>query len=120
MTVDAVDPDLRAKAIESSDDPAGAIQVLLDAATRPFAANPDLRNWIIELVVTASDAVETRVSALVVAPPLSTLARPYRPGPWGGFGRPCAGRSPHKVSSGRTAQAQVAEGSSSVGQSDEH
>jgi type I restriction enzyme, R subunit len=47
--VDGVDPDTQAKAIEGAPDPAAAIQDLLDRAVEPLAANPDLRNRILEL-----------------------------------------------------------------------
>ncbi|MGC4874969.1 DEAD/DEAH box helicase family protein [Micromonospora sp. DT43] len=47
--VDAVDPDIQAKATALAPDPAAAIQGLLDAAVRPLAANPQLRQRILEL-----------------------------------------------------------------------
>jgi type I restriction enzyme R subunit len=47
--VDAVDPDKQAQAIQGAVDPAAAIQQLLDRAVRPLAANPELRNRILEL-----------------------------------------------------------------------
>ena len=47
--VDAVDPDVQAKAVEGADDPAAAVQQLLDRRRRPIAANPDLRSRILEL-----------------------------------------------------------------------
>ncbi len=50
--VDAVDPDTQARAAEGAADPAVAVQELLDAATRPLAANPELRGRILELRAT--------------------------------------------------------------------
>ncbi len=47
--VDAVDPDAQARVSASAADPAAAIQGLLDAAVRPIAANPQLRQRILEL-----------------------------------------------------------------------
>ncbi|MGI8949652.1 MAG: DEAD/DEAH box helicase family protein [Ornithinimicrobium sp.] len=50
--VDAVDPDTQTRAAEGAADPAVAVQGLLDAATRPLAANPELRGRILELRAT--------------------------------------------------------------------
>ncbi|GAB3491825.1 type I restriction endonuclease subunit R [Flexivirga lutea] len=50
--VDAVDPDTQAKAAAGQADPEAAIQCLLDDATRPLAANPELRGRILELRAT--------------------------------------------------------------------
>ncbi len=47
--VDAVDPDVQAGAIARAENPATAIQALLDAAIEPLAANPALRERIVEL-----------------------------------------------------------------------
>ena len=47
--VDAVDPDKQAHAIEGAADPDAAVQQLLDRAIEPLAANPELRNRILEL-----------------------------------------------------------------------
>jgi type I restriction enzyme R subunit len=47
--VDAVDLDTQDKAIEGAPDSASAIRELLDAAIKPIAANPELRNRILEL-----------------------------------------------------------------------
>ncbi|MGY1640751.1 DEAD/DEAH box helicase family protein [Geodermatophilus sp. SYSU D00703] len=47
--VDAVDPDIQAKAIAGAADPKAAIQQMVDKAIEPLAANPDLRNRILEL-----------------------------------------------------------------------
>lgn len=49
--VDAVDPDIQAQAAAAAD-PAAAIQRLLDEAIKPLAANPELRNRILELRAT--------------------------------------------------------------------
>ncbi len=47
--VDAVDPDVQARAIESATDPEEARQQLIIGAVQPIASNPDLRNRILEL-----------------------------------------------------------------------
>ncbi|GAA1760777.1 type I restriction-modification enzyme R subunit C-terminal domain-containing protein [Luedemannella helvata] len=47
--VDAVDPDTQARVTAGSADPAAAVQGLLDSAVRPIAANPQLRQRILEL-----------------------------------------------------------------------
>jgi type I restriction enzyme R subunit len=47
--VEAVNPDVQANAAAGAADPAAAIQNLLDTAIEPLAANPDLRNRILEL-----------------------------------------------------------------------
>jgi type I restriction enzyme R subunit len=47
--VDAVDPEAQAKVAAGADDPAAAIQQLLDGAIQPLAANPALRQRIVEL-----------------------------------------------------------------------
>ncbi|SCL35834.1 type I restriction endonuclease subunit R [Micromonospora aurantiaca (nom. illeg.)] len=47
--VDAVDPDTQARAIAGAADPEAAVQDLLDTAVRPVAANPQLRQRILEL-----------------------------------------------------------------------
>jgi len=47
--VDAVDPDTQVRASADAADPAAAVQQLLDAAVRPLAANPQLRQRILEL-----------------------------------------------------------------------
>ena len=47
--VHAVDPDTQAHATAGAADPAAAVQHLLDAAVRPLAANPQLRQRILEL-----------------------------------------------------------------------
>ncbi len=52
--VDAVDPDTQAKHVEAGDD----VQALLDAAVEPIAANPDLRNRILELRATHDRVVD--------------------------------------------------------------
>ncbi len=63
--VDAVDPDTQAKAAEGAGDPAAVVQQLLDDAVRPLAANPELRNRILELRAT-HDRVIDEVSADVL------------------------------------------------------
>lgn len=47
--VDAVDPDTQARVTSDAVDPATAVQSLLDQAVRPIAANPQLRQRILEL-----------------------------------------------------------------------
>ncbi|WP_211323226.1 type I restriction-modification enzyme R subunit C-terminal domain-containing protein [Amycolatopsis palatopharyngis] len=47
--VDAVDPDKQAHAVLGAADPAAVVQQLLDSAIEPLAANPELRNRILEL-----------------------------------------------------------------------
>jgi len=56
--VDAVDPDTQAKATHGAPDPAAAVQDLLDAATKPFAANPELRGRILELRATHDRVID--------------------------------------------------------------
>ena len=65
--VDAVDPDVQARHIEAHPqlEPAEAVQALLDAAIEPLAANPDLRNRILELR-RAHDRVIDEVNADVL------------------------------------------------------
>jgi len=63
--VDAVDPDTQARviadAVAASGDPGVAVQELLDAAVKPLAANPELRQRILELRA-AHDQVIDEVS----------------------------------------------------------
>jgi type I restriction enzyme R subunit len=47
--VDAVDPDTQARVSAGAADPAAAVQHLLDSSVRPIAANPQLRQRILEL-----------------------------------------------------------------------
>jgi type I restriction enzyme R subunit len=47
--VDAVDPDRQATAVDGAADPEAVVQQLLDQATKPLAANPELRQRILEL-----------------------------------------------------------------------
>jgi len=47
--VDAVDPDTQAAAVADAANPETAVQELLDAAVKPLAANPELRQRILEL-----------------------------------------------------------------------
>lgn len=56
--VDAVDPDLQARAIEGAADPIVAIQELLDRAVEPISANPELRNRILELRATHDRVID--------------------------------------------------------------
>lgn len=58
--VDAVDPDVQAKHVEAhpSVEPVDTIQALLDAAVEPIAANPDLRNRILELRATHDRTID--------------------------------------------------------------
>jgi len=66
--VDAVDPDTQARAMAGAVDPAATVQQLLDTAVRPLAANPALRQRILELRQ-AHDRIidETSVDTLVDA-----------------------------------------------------
>ncbi|WP_375502141.1 DEAD/DEAH box helicase family protein [uncultured Jatrophihabitans sp.] len=63
--VDAVDPDVQAKALADAVDPDEARQRLIIDAVRPIAANPDLRTRILELR-RAHDRVVDEVSADVL------------------------------------------------------
>jgi type I restriction enzyme R subunit len=66
--VDAVDPDTQARLTAGAADPAAAVQDLLDAAVRPIAANPALRQRIIELRQTHDRVIdEVSVDELVDA-----------------------------------------------------
>ncbi len=56
--VDAVDPDTQARASDGAADPAAAIQELLDAAITPLAANPELRQRILELRATHDRVID--------------------------------------------------------------
>ncbi len=56
--VDAVDPDTQARVSEGADDPAAAIQELLDEAITPLAANPELRRRILELRATHDRVID--------------------------------------------------------------
>jgi type I restriction enzyme R subunit len=60
--VDAVDPDVQAKAVADAADPDEARQQIVIEAVRPLAANPDLRARILELR-RAHDRVLDEVSA---------------------------------------------------------
>lgn len=63
--VDAVDPDIQARVTAGSADPEAAVQALLDAAVRPIAANPQLRERILELRNTHDRTIdETSVDVL--------------------------------------------------------
>ena len=63
--VDAVDTDIQAKAIEGAADPDEARQQLIIDAVKPLAANPELRNRILELR-RAHDRTMDEVSADVL------------------------------------------------------
>ena len=66
--VDAVDPDNQAKATSGQADPEAAIQRLLDDATRPLAANPELRGRILELRATHDRVIdEVNADKLIAA-----------------------------------------------------
>jgi type I restriction enzyme R subunit len=66
--VDAVDPDNQARVIAESTDPQTAIQELLDTAVKPLAANPELRQRILELRATHDRVIdENSVDVLLVA-----------------------------------------------------
>ena len=56
--VDAVDPDVQAKAADGSDDPAAVVRDLLDRAVEPVAANPELRSRILELRATHDRVID--------------------------------------------------------------
>jgi type I restriction enzyme R subunit len=56
--VDAVDPDQQAAVAAASDDPEAAVADLLAQAIRPLAANPELRQRIIELRATHDRVVD--------------------------------------------------------------
>lgn len=56
--VDAVDPDVQARVVDGADDPASAIRDLIDRAVRPIAANPPLRQRILELRATHDRVID--------------------------------------------------------------
>jgi type I restriction enzyme R subunit len=60
--VDAVDPDTQARvvadAVADGSDPETAVQELLDTAVRPLAANPELRQRILELRATHDRVID--------------------------------------------------------------
>jgi type I restriction enzyme R subunit len=56
--VDAVDPDVQAKAIEGAADPDQARRDLLERAVEPIAASPDLRTRILELRATHDRVID--------------------------------------------------------------
>lgn len=56
--VDAVDPDTQAQTAAGTADPATAVQQLLDDAIKPLAANPELRNRILELRATHDRVID--------------------------------------------------------------
>ena len=57
--VDAVDPDIQAQALADAAAPETAIQELLDTAVKPLAANPELRQRILELRATHDRIIDT-------------------------------------------------------------
>jgi type I restriction enzyme R subunit len=57
--VDAVDPDTQAAVLAQATDPETAIQELLDTAVKPLAANPELRQRILELRATHDRIIDT-------------------------------------------------------------
>lgn len=66
--VDAVDPDTQAMATAGAADQAAAIQRILDDAIKPLAANPELRNRILELRATHDRVIdEVNADTLVEA-----------------------------------------------------
>jgi len=56
--VDAVDPDTQARVVTGAADPRAAIQELLDTAVKPLAANPELRQRILELRATHDQVID--------------------------------------------------------------
>jgi len=56
--VDAVDPDTQAAAVANAANPETAIQDLLDTAVNPLAANPELRQRILELRATHDRVID--------------------------------------------------------------
>jgi len=56
--VDAVDPDTQARAVAEATEPETAIQKLLDTAIKPLAANPELRQRILELRATHDRVID--------------------------------------------------------------
>jgi type I restriction enzyme, R subunit len=56
--VDAVDPDTQARVVAEASDPETAVQELLDTAVKPLAANPELRQRILELRATHDRVID--------------------------------------------------------------
>lgn len=56
--VNAVDPDVQARAAAHAADPALAVRLLIDNAVRPIAANPELRYRILELRATHDRVID--------------------------------------------------------------
>jgi len=74
--VDAVDPDTQARAVADATDPEPAIQKLLDIAVKPLAANPELRQRILELRATHDRVIdEVSVDVLLDARGVVDTAR---------------------------------------------
>ncbi|WP_353649816.1 DEAD/DEAH box helicase family protein [Nakamurella sp. A5-74] len=66
--VDAVDPDVQAKAVDGHQDPELALEELLTAAITPLAANPELRARILELRAVHDRVIdEVNADALISA-----------------------------------------------------
>ena len=66
--VDAVDPDVQAKAVEGAADPDKALHELIERAIEPIAANPDLRTRLLELRATHDRVIdEVNVDVLLDA-----------------------------------------------------
>jgi type I restriction enzyme R subunit len=66
--VDAVDPDTQATVTTDAEDPSQAVQQLLDRAVEPLAANPALRQRILELRATHDRVIdEINVDQLIDA-----------------------------------------------------
>jgi len=57
--VDAVDPDTQAQVLAHAAEPETALQELLDTAVKPLAANPELRQRILELRATHDRIIDT-------------------------------------------------------------
>ena len=57
--VDAVDPDTQNRVLADAANPETAIQELLDTAVKPLAANPELRQRILELRATHDRVIDT-------------------------------------------------------------
>ena len=74
--VEAIDADVQAKIRDSEPDPAAAMQALIDDAIRPIAANPELRQRILELRAEHDRVIdEVSVDNLVDARGVVDIAR---------------------------------------------
>jgi type I restriction enzyme R subunit len=56
--VDAVDPDIQARVLADASDPEAAVQELLDTAVKALAANPELRQRILDLRATHDRVID--------------------------------------------------------------